>query len=270
MALVSTSDVSTLLRLTDAVVAADPVGNNVFDSIAVWAQHDDAASWAAHPSDDPLTLVARSQPYTPVTFTAGWTELGEVSDELARLDPPPAALAGPTRIVDDVAAVLGFPLTQRIEERLFRLDDLIPPRGVVGSARLAAPEDANFLADWYVAFTAEAFGLLPPGFDARRMTERALVRSRCWIWSDETGVPRSMAVRHPAVRGTSRIGPVYTPPDARGHGFGSAVTAAASRDILDDGGVACLYTDLANPTSNKIYEALGYAAVLDRTLVRFD
>lgn len=270
MALVCTSDVSTLLRHTDAVVAADPVVNNVFGTIAVWAQHHDAAGWAAHPSDDPLTLVARSQPYTPVTFTAGWTELGEVNDELARLDPPPAALAGPTQIVDDVAAALGFPLTQRMEERLFRLDDLIPRRDVVGSARLAGPKDADFLAGWYVAFTVEAFGLLPPGFDARRMTERALVRSRCWIWSDEAGVPRSMAVRHPAVRDASRIGPVYTPSDARGQGFASAATAAASRDILDEGAVACLYTDLANPTSNKIYEALGYSPVLDRTLVRFD
>ena len=41
-------------------------------------------------------------------------------------------------------------------------------------------------------------------------------------------------------------------------------------DILDDGAVPCLYTDLANPTSNRIYQALGYDAVLDRTLLRFD
>jgi predicted GNAT family acetyltransferase len=34
--------------------------------------------------------------------------------------------------------------------------------------------------------------------------------------------------------------------------------------------VPCLYTDLANPTSNKIYQALGYRRVLDRTSLRFD
>jgi predicted GNAT family acetyltransferase len=68
----------------------------------------------------------------------------------------------------------------------------------------------------------------------------------------------------------SRIGPVYTPPEHRGHGFASSVTAAASRDILDAGDIACLYTDLANPTSNRIYQALGYRRVLDRLTVRFD
>ena len=73
-----------------------------------------------------------------------------------------------------------------------------------------------------------------------------------------------MAVAHPPVGGVSRIGPVYTPPDARGRGYGSAATAAASRDILDAGDVACLYTDLANPTSNKIYRRSATAAVLDR------
>jgi predicted GNAT family acetyltransferase len=62
---------------------------------------------------------------------------------------------------------------------------------------------------------------------------------------------------------------VYTTPEARGRGYGSAATAAATRDILAAGAVPCLYTDLANATSNKIYQALGYYPVVDRTLVRF-
>ncbi len=79
-----------------------------------------------------------------------------------------------------------------------------------------------------------------------------------------------MAVAHPPVNGVSRIGPVYTPHEHHGRGYGSAVAAAASRAIPDAGDVACLYTDLANPTSNKIYQQLGYRAVRDRTTVRFD
>ena len=61
-----------------------------------------------------------------------------------------------------------------------------------------------------------------------------------------------------------RIGPVYTPPAHRGHGYGSAVTAAASRLLLDRGVRFCfLYTDLANPTSNGIYMRIGYQPVCD-------
>jgi predicted GNAT family acetyltransferase len=63
---------------------------------------------------------------------------------------------------------------------------------------------------------------------------------------------------------------VYTPPAQRGHGYGSAVTAAAARDILGCEAIPCLYTDLANPTSNKIYQAIGFVPVSDRVEVRFD
>jgi FR47-like protein len=270
MPLVTTTDTATLVRWADAVVAADPVRNTIFGTIAFGVQQDNSAGWGAHPVDEPLVLVARSQPYTPVTFTTGWTDLGEVGDALAELDPPPAGIAGPSETVEAVAASLGTPVTDRMDERLFRLDALIPPRPVRGSSRLGRPDDADFLTGWYVDFTIEAFGRLPAGFDAGEVVERGISHSRSWIWADDAGVPQSFAVRHPAVSGVSRIGPVYTPPHARGRGYGSAATAAASRDPLDDGAVPCLYTDLANPTSNKLYQALGYFPVLDRTMLRFD
>jgi RimJ/RimL family protein N-acetyltransferase len=270
MALVTTTDTATLLRLADAVVAADPVRNTVFGAIAFGVQQGDTAGWAAYVAEDPMVVAMRSQPYTAVTFTAGWTDLTEVVAALADLDPPPAAVAGPRETAEAVAAALGAPVTDRMDERLFRLDRLIAPHPVAGSARAAGVDDADFLADWYVDFTVEAFGRLPPGFDARKMVQQGVVRSRCWLWSGDDGAPLSFAVRHPAVRGAARIGPVYTPPQHRGNGYGSAATAAASQDILDEGAVPCLYTDLANPTSNKVYQALGYEPVLDRTMLRFD
>ena len=78
-----------------------------------------------------------------------------------------------------------------------------------------------------------------------------------------------MAARHPVTFGVARIGPVYTPPALRGRGYGSGATAAATRDVLDEDGVPVLYTDLANPTSNKIYQQLGYCPVEDRAQLAF-
>jgi predicted GNAT family acetyltransferase len=67
--------------------------------------------------------------------------------------------------------------------------------------------------------------------------------------------------------------PVYTPSRWRGRGYGSAVTAAATRDVLDDGGVPVLFTDLTNHTTNDIYQGiyqgLGYRAVEDRVEIEF-
>jgi predicted GNAT family acetyltransferase len=73
----------------------------------------------------------------------------------------------------------------------------------------------------------------------------------------------SLVARKEPVFGVSRVGPVYTPPELRGRGYAGALTAHVSRRILDAGERACLYTDLANPTSNKIYAAIGYEPVAD-------
>jgi predicted GNAT family acetyltransferase len=118
-----------------------------------------------------------------------------------------------------------------------------------------------------------AYGRRPRSRRAQDEALRQAVESGgCWLWLDDGAEPRSLAVRRPAVNGVSRIGPVYTPPRSRGHGFGSAATAtaAATRGVLAEGAVACLFTDLGNSTSNRIYQALGYLPVLDRTLVSYD
>jgi len=61
----------------------------------------------------------------------------------------------------------------------------------------------------------------------------------------------------------SRLGPVYTPPDQRGRGWASNAVAEVSGLIQAGGARVCLFTDQANPTSNKIYAALGYRQVID-------
>lgn len=56
---------------------------------------------------------------------------------------------------------------------------------------------------------------------------------------------------------------MYTPPSQRGRGWASSAVAEVSRRLQAQGARVCLFTDQANPTSNKIYEALGYHPVVD-------
>jgi predicted GNAT family acetyltransferase len=68
----------------------------------------------------------------------------------------------------------------------------------------------------------------------------------------------------------ARVGPVYTPPALRRRGYAGAATAAASQAALDAGArVVVLYTDLANPTSNALYQRLGHRPVEDRVVMSF-
>ena len=68
----------------------------------------------------------------------------------------------------------------------------------------------------------------------------------------------------------SRVAPVYTPPEHRANGYGSAVTAAVSQHVMNAGATSVvLFTDLANPTSNSIYQKIGYRPVYDSTELEF-
>lgn len=89
------------------------------------------------------------------------------------------------------------------------------------------------------------------------------------VWEDG-GQPVSMAGMTQQVAGMSRVGPVYTPPALRGHGYAGAVTAAVSQAALDAGATeVLLFTDLANPVSNGLYQRLGYRPVEDRLVLAF-
>lgn len=90
------------------------------------------------------------------------------------------------------------------------------------------------------------------------------------VWeADRT--PVSMAMLRAPAAGVSRIGPVFTPADRRGRGYGSAVTAAAA-DLAHRGGTpdVVLFADLANPTSNAIYQRIGFVGVADMVRVEFE
>ena len=152
--------------------------------------------------------------------------------------------------------------------RLFRLGLLLPPDPAPpGRARVATAADSGVLLAWLEAFHREADDYGGP--DMRRTLADRLSYGGLTLWESADG-PVSMAGVSRTVAGQARIGPVYTPPEVRGRGFGGAVTAAVSQ-AAKDAGVAdvLLYTDLANPTSNALYQRLGYEPVSDSVHLLF-
>jgi GNAT superfamily N-acetyltransferase len=153
-------------------------------------------------------------------------------------------------------------------QRMYSLRDVRRPAAVSGGARPAGRADEDLCIAWFSAFAAEA-DPNSPGPDSTAEITRRIALGLLVLWEDG-GEPVSLAgLGRPAV-GVARIGPVYTPPDRRRHGYGEAVTAAASQAALDGGAERCmLYTDLANPTSNAIYQRIGYRPVADAEMFRF-
>jgi predicted GNAT family acetyltransferase len=171
-------------------------------------------------------------------------------------------VVGPAAIARAFAARrTGMPILE-MNERIFKLERLIPPRPASGRWRLAEPRDIDLIAEWDTAFCDEA--RVPRSGDPRALAERWVKRidKTLYLWEDGECVAMT-GVGGETPHGI-RIKTVYTPPARRGRGYASNLVAAATADQLANGRTFCfLFTDLANPTSNKIYQALGYEPVGD-------
>ncbi len=164
----------------------------------------------------------------------------------------------------------GQPIGAILAERIYRLDRVLPPAPVPGALRRATAADRPLLLEWIGAFHAEARDVADPGETARGVDARlASEYGTFYLWED--GQPVSLAASGGPTPHGIRIGPVYTPPALRGRGYASACVAAVSQAMLDGGLRFCfLFADLANPTVNRIYPAIGFAPVGNAEEVAFD
>ena len=199
---------------------------------------------------------------------------------IARDEPLTAAngaLPAARLFCDEMAAHTGG--TTRIGQhtRLFELGDLVQPDPVAGRLRPALPEEQPLILSWYAAFMADADeqagrepGETPHEIPTPEAMARRIEGGRIFVWEDPSGEPVHLTAASKPSYGVSRIGPVYTPREHRGRGLASNAVAQVSRLLRDSGERACLFTDQANPTSNKIYEAIGYRRVVDMANLRVE
>ncbi|HVF03714.1 MAG TPA: GNAT family N-acetyltransferase [Frankiaceae bacterium] len=182
----------------------------------------------------------------------------------------PGALGRPdavTAFAECYAALSGAGYQVTREQGAYELRELVPPAPAPGALRTATLDDAGLVLRWCRAFTDEVG--LPPLENERVRDRITLEGGGFWLWED--GAPVSLAGCGGYTPNGARIGPVYTPPELRGRGYASAVTAGVTKLMLDRGRTSTfLYTDLANPTSNKIYRAMGYRHVADVREVSFE
>jgi uncharacterized protein len=172
-------------------------------------------------------------------------------------------VVGPKDAVARFAAAWG-PARLELAQRAFRADHVAAPAGVPGRMRDYERRDRELAARWMEAFTEEALPEPPPESSEEFVDRREEDPDGGLVIWEDGGEPVSMAGFGGRTPNGIRIGPVYTPPERRGRGYASAVTAAITQRLLDGGLRFCfLFTDLANPTSNSIYQRIGYEPVSD-------
>ena len=134
-------------------------------------------------------------------------------------------------------------------------------------ARIAAATDSRALEDARIPFDPSLVGVGEYVEDISREAATRLLRRAdrtVYLWADEGGEPVALVGAGGRTPRGIRIGPVYTPPAHRGRGYASNLVAAVTQRQFDDGRAFCfLFTNLANPTSNRIYQGMGYQPVID-------
>lgn len=245
--------------------------SNVHDRAQGTAGVEDEPSYFVSVHDPDVVGVAMRTPGRGVY-------VGALREDLA--EPIAAAYAdvlpGLTGVAGDRPAALRFgrrwcglrggTATETRGTRLHKLIEFTPLTADAGVARLMRADDVDLVAAWADGFAAEITDEIAT--DHHEWAGRQLEHGAMWIWEAD-GEPVSMVGYREALFGVSRVGPVYTPPEHRRHGYAGALTSHVTAQILAAGNRACLYTDLANPTANKIYHEAGYRPVADFVDVEF-
>lgn len=253
----------------------DPVGNTIeLTLLRAGRFAEDALLLTVWDGGAAVGAALQTPPYPLACNGIPTTAHSIVAAELAYVRPDLSGVRGRRDLAVAFAEAwhgqTGFGGTITTSEMLYRLATLRAPGAVSGTHRDATTADRAMLVDWVEQFFVETFSHQRDDAAGRRFIDNAnAVGDRFVLWDDH-GSAVSMAMLRAPSAGVSRIGPVFTPRDSRGRGYGSAVTAAAS-DLARRGGVddVVLFADMANPTSNGIYRQIGFAPVGESVRIDF-
>lgn len=146
--------------------------------------------------------------------------------------------------------------------RAYKLVKVNWPKFPAGKFRMAEIEDLKTVSKYMAAMQAEVEPDLPHKIDLER-SEKFIRQGAAFVWVDN-GKIVSMALSNRPAFTTITVSGVYSPLECRNKGYASACVASLSQYLLDKGYKSInLFTDMANPVSNSIYQKIGYKPVCD-------
>ena len=282
MAVALLASAEEFLLQTTQFRAADPYRTNLIGSVATSvavgsATYENYFWWVVTDLQGHVIGVAmRTAPHGMVLSPMPEEARRELAKSVAIQDDNFPDVAGPVTVVNSFIGAYahtdstGSSRQTEIEGRqlLYALNELRIPN-IQGAMVDALADDFDLLLEWYLEFGTEAKIMMPnPSASVRSGLQRN--GFRFWVVDGEKVC---LAGHAPIVETPSgsvgRVGPVYTPAIHRKNGYGSALTARLSQELLDMDAMVMLYTDASNPTSNGIYQRIGFELIDENVKVDF-
>src|SRR5262245_24803512 len=270
MDVVRPDDAAAFLRLAGPLLDVDEARNQLPLAIAATlVDHPDAYDvcrfWVAMDADRPVAAALRTEPFNLVLADPELdADLAPILSAVLEDDPAVPGIVGNAPHVDPAGVFLasGSRRTpeRTLEQGVYALTWVEEVPRARGAHRRADETDRSLLLTWFMAFETEAL----PHHEVDIAREERTLDTRfssesagLWLWEDG-GIPVSLAGYSGPTPTGIRVGPVYTPPEHRRHGYATTLVADLSQWLLGQGYRSCfLYTDLSNPTSNGIYASIG-------------
>ena len=207
-----------------------------------------------------------------VSWVADDSTIGSIADELHSKGVAIPGVNGSADIARKFALkwceLSGRTFRVQMAQRIYQLSRVTKQMRAAGRLREPTQSDDAVIRKWRAAFSIDAEYM--DAEEAARQAALPMPKSRHLMLWEVEGAAVSMAGYSGRTPNGIRVAWVYTPPENRGKGFAGACVAALSQKLLDDGRKFCfLYTDLANPISNHVYQKIGYEPVTDATVYSF-
>jgi predicted GNAT family acetyltransferase len=152
--------------------------------------------------------------------------------------------------------------------RCFKLEKVNEYNRPEGIFRKAIINDIEILKKYKIEFSKQINEPINDDEKLFKSMEENIKNELYYVWENKKIVSMAKKVR-PTKNGMA-INSVYTPKEYRNRGYGTAVVSELSKNILNSGKTFCtLFTDLANPISNSIYQKIGYKKVCDNINYNF-
>jgi uncharacterized protein len=278
-------DAGAFLAAAEPLLLADEARHNLILGIAGTirdspGRYPERSLWLVREGGEVVAAALRTPPHNLVLATPRSRQALAALAEATAGEQLPGVVASEPE-VEQFAELwslqTGATARTSMRQGVYALEEVQPLPAVAGTSRVATTADRELVLRWWIQFGEEVLHEGPGREDAEGAVDYRLSSPTggFLLWDDDGGTVSLAGWGGPTPNGI-RIGPVYTPPDRRGRGYATALTAELSQRLLDgrlfDGRrrFCFLYTDLANPTSNAIYERIGYRRAAESAEVVFD
>ena len=163
--------------------------------------------------------------------------------------------------------VTGASTSIRMNQRVYQLNKVKDIPLSEGQMVPVCSGQERLLAKWISEFVADTEVVTMSGDESLKRAKDMIEKEAYVFFWEVDGQPVSMARGARRTENGITVNFVYTPKEFRKKGYASSVVAELSRLLLKDHSFCSLYTDLDNPTSNKIYMEIGYRPVCDSMMI---